>query len=177
MALSAQTTSGFSSLDPAGLDSGSKMALVLMMAIGGNVGSTAGGFKLVRLLILFGLLYRCVKIMSVPPNAVVPQKLGDQPIESGEVQDALMIILLFAGVVLGSWLPFLFFGYAPLDALFEVVSATGTVGLSCGISRAELHPALKLVLCADMLLGRLEFVAWLIFFYPRTWFGRQRSGK
>jgi len=177
MALSAQTTSGFSSLDPATLDAGSKAVLIVAMAIGGNVGSTAGGFKLLRLLLLFGLLYRCIKVMSVPPNAIVHQKLGGRQIATSEVQDALMIILLFIGVVIVSWLPFLMSGYAPLDALFEVVSATGTVGLSSGISRTELSAPLKLVLCADMLMGRLELVAWLVFFYPRTWFGRQRGVK
>jgi trk system potassium uptake protein TrkH len=91
------------------------------------------------------------------------------------VQDALLIILLFIGVVFFSWLLFLIYGYAPLDALFEVVSATGTVGLSCGITGPSLPSSLKLTLCADMLLGRLEFVAWMVFFYYRTWFGRKRG--
>jgi len=64
-------------------------------------------------------------------------------------------------------------GYDPLDALFEVVSATGTVGLSTGITGPELPPLLKGVLCADMLMGRLEILAWLVILYPRTWFGNR----
>ena len=177
MALSAQTTAGFSSLDPGGLDPGSKAILIVAMAMGGSVGSTAGGFKLLRVLILLGLLYRLLKSLSVPPNAVVEQRLGQRRIEPNEVQDALMIILLFIGVVFVSWIPFLVYGYAPLDALFEVVSATGTVGLSSGVTKASMPVFLKLVLCADMLLGRLEFVAWMVFFYHRTWFGRKRGDK
>jgi trk system potassium uptake protein TrkH len=175
MALSAQTTAGFSSLDPGTLDPGSKMTLILAMAMGGSVGSTAGGFKLLRLLILLGMFYRCLKSLSVPPNAVVDQRLGHRRIEPNEVQDALMIILMFIGVVFVSWASFLVYGYAPLDALFEVVSATGTVGLSSGVTTASMPVFLKLVLCADMLLGRLEFVAWMVFFYYRTWFGRKRG--
>ena len=175
MALSAQTTSGFSSLAPGTLDAGSKMTLILAMAMGGSVGSTAGGFKLLRVLILLGMLYRCVKSLSVPPNAVVKQRLGHRRIEPNEVQDALMIILMFIGVVFVSWVSFLIYGYAPLNALFEVVSATGTVGLSSGVTKASMPVFLKLVLCADMLLGRLEFVAWMVFFYHRTWFGRKRG--
>ena len=58
-------------------------------------------------------------------------------------------------------------------AVFEVVSATGTVGLSAGLSSGGLPDYLKMVLCADMLLGRLEIVAWLVIFYPKTWFGRR----
>lgn len=175
MAVSAQTTAGFSSLAPVDLDAGSKGILILSMAIGGGVGSTAGGFKLLRLIVLAGLIYRCLRAMSVPANAVVDQRLAGRKLEAIEIQDALLIILLFLGVVFFSWLPFLAYGYNPLDALFEVVSATGTVGLSCGITQGALPSALKLILCADMLLGRLEFVAWLVFLYHRTWLGRKRG--
>jgi len=115
--------------------------------------------------------------MSVPPDAVINQRLGGRRIEATEVQDALMIILMFVIVVFFSWIPFLVYGFAPLDALFEVVSATGTVGLSSGITRADMPGSLKLVLCADMLLGRLEFVAWMVFLYYRTWFGRKRGER
>ena len=174
MAFSAQSTAGFSSLSVSSLDAGSKIILILAMATGGSVGSTAGGFKLLRLLILFGLLFRCLKRLSASPNAVIEQRLEQRRIEASEVQDALMIILLFVGVVIISWIPFLLYGYAPLDSLFEVVSATGTAGLSSGISDVSLPTLLKSVLCADMLLGRLEFVAWMVFFYHRTWFGRKR---
>jgi trk system potassium uptake protein TrkH len=177
MAISAQTTSGFSSLAPGTLDAGSQTVLILAMAMGGSVGSTAGGFKLLRVLILFGLLYRFLKSMSVPPDAVIDQRLGARRIEATEVQDALMIILMFIMVVFFSWVPFLVYGYAPLDALFEVVSATGTVGLSSGITQASTPTLLKLILCADMLLGRLEFVAWMVCFYHRTWFGRKRGKR
>ena len=83
------------------------------------------------------------------------------------------MVLLFVGVVAFSWLPFVLLGYAPIDALFEVVSAVGTVGLSVGVTDANMPLALKGVLCADMLLGRLEILAWLVVFYPGTWFGRR----
>ena len=175
MAFSAQTTAGFSSLNVALLSAGDKITLMLAMSLGGNIGSTAGGVKLLRILILCGLLIRCLKKLTVPAHAVVAQRLGKRRIETQEIQDALMIILLFAGVVLFSWIPFLFYGFKPLDSLFEVVSATATAGLSSGVSQTGLPTPLKAVLCIDMLLGRLEFVAWLLFFYPQTWFSRKRE--
>jgi trk system potassium uptake protein TrkH len=64
-------------------------------------------------------------------------------------------------------------GYSPLDSLFEVVSATATVGLSAGVTEAALPPLLKGILCVDMLLGRLEIMAWLVMLYPGMWFGRR----
>jgi trk system potassium uptake protein TrkH len=75
-------------------------------------------------------------------------------------------------VILVSWLPFLVAGYPPLDALFEVVSAVGTVGLSTGITGQQLESGLKLVLGLDMLLGRLEIIALLVLVYPGTWHKR-----
>jgi len=93
--------------------------------------------------------------------------------EETEIQEALLIILLFVTVILLSWLPFLCMGYSPLDSLFEVVSATGTVGLSAGVVSPEMPIFLKGILCVDMLLGRLEILAWLLLLYPRTWIGRR----
>jgi trk system potassium uptake protein TrkH len=55
--------------------------------------------------------------------------------------------------------------------LFEVVSATATVGLSTGITHHDLPIMLKSVLCIDMLLGRLEIIAFLVLLYPTTWLG------
>lgn len=175
MVVSAQTTSGFSSLNVGELDNGSKLVLILIMSVGGCVGSTAGGMKILRLLILFGMLYRSLISMTVPKHSIVHQRLNHRRIEPSEVQDALMIILFFTGVTFLSWCIFVMYGYVPLDALFEVVSATGTVGLSTGITQASMPDILKMVLCIDMLLGRLEFVAWMVFFYYRTWFGRKRG--
>jgi trk system potassium uptake protein TrkH len=68
-------------------------------------------------------------------------------------------------------------GHAPLDALFEVVSAVGTVGLSAGITAPELAPGLKLLLCVDMLMGRLEIVAVLVLLYPPTWIARHAEAR
>ncbi len=175
MGISAQSTAGFSSLNTGDLGAVSKLFLILSMTVGGGIGSTAGGVKVLRLFILFGIVRHVLQGMSVPPQTVLTTRVGGRKVEEREVQDALMVILVFAGVVFLSWMPFLAYGYPPLDALFEVVSATGTVGLSTGITGPDLPTPLKMVLCADMLLGRLEMVAWLVLFYPRTWFGRRRS--
>lgn len=173
LALSAQTTAGFSTLDPRSLDSASKGILICSMAIGGGIGSTAGGFKILRLLILVRLLHVTIVRTCLPPHAVLDPYLGKRRLQDKEIQEALGIILLFIAVVLCSWLPFLVMGYDPLDALFEVVSATGTVGLSAGITGPDLPWFLKGVLGADMLMGRLEIVAWIVLFYPKTWIGKR----
>jgi trk system potassium uptake protein TrkH len=93
--------------------------------------------------------------------------------EETEIQESLLIVMLFIAIILFSWLPFLYMGYNPMDSLFEVVSATATVGLSAGVVSSEMPNLLKGILCIDMLLGRLKILAWLVMVYPRTWIGRR----
>ena len=172
-AFSAQTTAGFSTLDISQLNAGAKLTLIFSMFLGGGIGSTAGGIKILRLLIVGQLLYIFLQRPGMPSQAVAEASLGRRRLEADEIQNALSIVFVFLGFVGISWLIFLGMGHNPLDSLFEVVSAIGTVGLSSGISAPDLHPVLKGVLCADMLLGRLEIIAWLVLFYPRTWIGRR----
>jgi trk system potassium uptake protein TrkH len=173
LAFSAQTTAGFSTMDISNLDGGSKLVLMLAMVIGGGVGSTAGGFKILRLLVLIQILNLMVVRTCLASRAVSQPHIAGTRLNEEQVRDALLIIILFTGVIIVSWLPFLILGYDPLDALFEVVSATGTVGLSTGISRQALPTFLKGILCVDMLMGRLEIMVWIVFFSSKTWIGRR----
>jgi trk system potassium uptake protein TrkH len=179
MALSAQTTAGFSTMDPALLDAASQVVLILSMFLGGCLGSTAGGIKILRLLIFLRLAQLLVVRLSVPRHAVLKTYLAGKEFNNLECLDTLLIVGLFLTVVAGSWICFLLAGHQPLASLFEVVSATGTVGLSTGVSAGlqdgVVPGLLKGVLCLDMLMGRLEILAWLMVFYPRTWFGRRYS--
>ena len=170
-ALSAQSTAGFASLRLSEIDAASKLVLIFSMFLGGSLGSTAGGIKILRLLILMRLLYLSIQRAGMPRNAVADARLGERRLEPDEIQNALVLVLVFIGFIVFSWLPFVMMGHSTLDSLLEVVSAIGTVGLSAGITDAGLHPFLKAVLCADMLLGRLEIFAWLVLLYPGTWFG------
>jgi trk system potassium uptake protein TrkH len=172
-ALSAQSTAGFASLDISELDAGSKLVLILSMFLGGSVGSTAGGIKILRLLVLMRILLLLIQRTGMPRNAVAQTRLGRRRLEADEIQNALCLVLVYIVFIVISWLPFVVMGHNPLDSLFEVVSAIGTAGLSAGITDAGLHPFLKTVLCVDMLLGRLEIFAWLILVYPGTWFGKR----
>jgi len=173
LAFSAQTTAGFSSMPCVQLDAGSKLILIFSMLVGGGAGSTAGGFKLLRLLILASVFRVIILRTCLPKHAVIEPRLAGRRVQDAEIHTSLLLIALFVSVVALSWLPFVAMGYSPLDSLFEVVSATGTVGLSVGLTSASLPPLLKGILCIDMLLGRLEIIAWLVILYPGTWFGRR----
>lgn len=172
LAVSAQTTTGFSTFNVSELDQGSKLVVVFSMVIGGAAGSTAGGVKVMRVIWLYRLLRRTVIRTSVPKHAVVHMRGGGPDGNSG-LESAFLVVTLFLLTILLSWFAFIAAGYDALDSLFEVASATGTVGLTVGVTGHELSTPLKIVLCVDMLFGRLEVFAWLVLMYPKTWIGRR----
>jgi len=168
-AASAQSTAGFSTTDIAALTDTSKLVLVASMMIGGDVGSTAGGLKIVRL-ILLAAVFRIVFIRLLsPPSAVTHVRVGGRVISEAEVSAVLALLAIYLMLQLAAWLIFVAAGYAPLDALFEVTSALSTVGLSAGLTSAALEPGLKWILVGLMWLGRVELIAVLIIFMPMTW--------
>ena len=173
---SAQTTAGFSSLDLSRSDALSKVILMGSMFLGGCCGSTAGGIKILRLLIIVRIVQLMILRAAMPKNAVMQPTIGNERLSDDELIHAAGIVFAYAGAVLLSWVPFIVAGFDPLNALFEVVSAISTAGLSAGVSGPDLHWVLKIVLCMDMLLGRLEIFAWLILFSPATWFGTRIKG-
>ncbi|MFP4247721.1 MAG: TrkH family potassium uptake protein, partial [Halochromatium sp.] len=174
LGVSAQTDTGFSTTAVADLPAASQVVLMTSMSIGGCTGSTAGGIKLIRLLIIMRLVQLALRRTAIAERAVLQAQVCGTRIEPSMVTATLQLMALWAMVLLTSWLAFLALGQSPLPSLFEVVSATANAGLSTGLTSSELHPALKLVLCADMLFGRVEVLALLVVLYPPTWFARKR---
>lgn len=175
LAMSAQSTTGFTTLDLNQIDDSAKLSMIISMVIGGGVGSTAGGIKLLRLVILLRLIQVVLQRTTMPLQAVHYPKLGGKVLQDTEIQRVFILIMLFIGVIIISWFVFLMYGYAPMNALFEVVSASATVGLSTGITVDGMPLPLKFVLCMDMLLGRLEIIALLIVLYPPNWIGKRKE--
>ena len=177
LGVSAQTGTGFSTVSLAEIDHTSKSLLMASMFIGGSLGSTSGGIKIFRFLIVLALIRLTLQRACAPPHTVVEPWLGNRRLEYEDLTRALLLTLLFIAVIFVSWILFLAGGYDPLDALFEVTSATGTVGLSTGITGTELPGWLKGVLCFDMLAGRLEVIALLMVLYPATWRERRTRAQ
>lgn len=173
LGFSAQTTTGFATSNLAALDPASKLVMILSMLVGGSVGSSAGGFKILRLLILLRVFQMILRRTCMPSHAMTEPYLGGQKLEADDILRTMQLVLLFIAIIVLSWFPFVAYGHNPLDSLFDVVSACGTVGLSSGITGPHLETPLKGILCLDMLAGRVEIVALLIILYPRTWIGRR----
>jgi len=171
---SAMTCTGFQTADIASWTVTAKLLLAVGMFIGGAAGSTAGGIKVMRMLVLMkGVQWRFLKIIA-PRKAIVPFKLGPTPIPEEAVgqrlEDASLIMFL--------WLVFLGLGIVVLlhttkdaslsNVIFEVASAQGNVGLSVGITSPTMPLLSKLTLCFNMWIGRLEIIPILMLI--RTFF-------
>ena len=175
LSVSAQTDSGFSTTEVAALPPADQLVLMISMTVGGCTGSTAGGLKLMRLLVLLRLVQLALRRTAITGRAVLHGRVDGATLEQDMMTGALQLLTLWLVVLLTSWLVFLLHGQAPMASLFEVVSATANAGLSAGLTGPELAPTLKAVLVADMLFGRVEILALLVLLYPPTWIGRRRK--
>jgi len=164
--VSSITCTGFQTADLGGTWSATgKLLLAVAMVFGGAAGSTAGGIKIMRVLILIkGVQWRFRKIVS-PRQAIVPFRLGDSTVEESQVgqrlEDAALITflwLVFLGLGVVVLLHTVPAGYTLSDVVFEVASAQGNVGLSVGITQPSMSLASKLTLCFNMWIGRLEII-------------------
>ena len=151
----------------------SKFLLVLLMFVGGCAGSTAGGLKVSRVMLLFKYCTIEVKKM-LRPRCVENVRLDGKPVDGQTVYNALtyftfyIIILLIAGLIVSlDGLDFTTNFTAALSCLSNVGPGLSLVGPTG--SFAIFSPLSKIVLMICMLLGRLEIFPLLLLFVPFTW--------
>ena len=145
----------------------------LLMFIGGCAGSTAGGVKVSRIVLLFkGLkrdLRRILHTREVRPITLDGQRVEEDTISSVSLFFfAYMIILFFSALIVSlDELDFTSAFTASLTCISNVGPGLGLVGPTCNFG--FLSPLSKLVLSFTMLLGRLEIMPLLVLFLPSVW--------
>jgi trk system potassium uptake protein TrkH len=134
------------------------------MVIGGGAGSTAGGIKLIRVTLMYESLKWTIESAILPRGAVIKRKVGNYVFTEEDIQEVMSFTM--------TYLAFLLFGtvYTMLrvkaslaNALFEVASAQGNVGLSVGITSPAMPVDLKVLYILLMWIGRLEIFSTLVF--------------
>lgn len=141
-------TAGFNTTDTASLTEGSKLVTMILMFIGGSPGSTAGGIKTTTLVVL--LVFVHANLTRETGCNIYQRRLEDGAIRKASVVMCTNLFLaLIATVILTTLQPF-----SLTDALFEVFSAIGTVGMSTGITR-DIGAVSRLVLIFLMFCGRI----------------------
>ena len=148
------------------------MLLLVAMLVGGSSGSTTGGLKVVRVSILIKNSYEEFKRL-LHPRAVIPLKFGGKVMEPETINNVLAYVFLYLALALAATLLLVAMGVGPMEAAGCCVSMLGDVGLGFGsVESGCFHifaPEVKWVLCALMLLGRLEIFTVLFVFTPAFW--------
>ncbi len=145
--------------------------LILISCVGGCAGSTAGGLKVMRIVIMFRHGLRELKRL-IHPSAIVPVKLGGKSLNP-QVFDAVWGF--FSLYLVSFWVISLFISATGTDLItaFSTVAAClnnlGPALGDAGAHYADLNSASKWALCFAMLLGRLEFFTLLVILTPAFW--------
>ena len=174
---SVMSTTGFTTSDYNAWPALSKVILALLMFCGACVGSTTGGIKVGRIILLVKSGLREVKYM-LHPRAVVAVRSEGKPVERDVLRGAnsymIVYIMLFtASLFLVEMVEEcdLVTGFTAVSAcLNNVGPGLGEVGPAGNFS--ALTPFTKILLSVDMLAGRLEIFPLLMLFAPSTWRGR-----
>lgn len=137
-------------------------AVTVSMLIGGSACSTAGGFKGIRMGIIFKGFIRDIKRILLPESMVQVDKfhhIKDIKMEEKHLRSALLIVIAYILTFAIGTLAGLFFGYPLASSAFEAASVTGNVGLSIGITKASMPNTLKIIYITIMWIARLEFMS------------------
>ncbi len=168
------TTTGFTTVDFDRWDPSAQIILILLMFVGGCAGSTAGGIKVVRVLIVFWTIIQDVFRM-VHPRAVTPLSIGGRVIPEGVRGAALGLFAAWIAVFgLATFLVALKENLTPLSSATAVAATLNDVGPGLGqVGATESYevvaPFGRAVLTVCMLLGRLEIFTVLALLSPAFW--------
>ncbi len=167
---SALSTTGYSTMSYTSWPQLAIGVLILIMLIGGGIGSTAGGIKLSRIYLMLRITMQNIRKRLLPPrNVETPYYIraqGKTPIDATLAMDTTGFVACYLSLfILGALLLTVTAGCSLTEAMFEFASALGTVGLSIGITTPATGAATLIVEMFGMILGRLEIFIVLIGVY------------
>ena len=167
------TTTGFSTGNFVQWGQSYWIIFILFMVICGCAGSTSGGMKTVRAVVL---AKNTVAEFSrlIHPRAIIPVRLNGKALSFGVVQQLLAFAFLYICIIFFSWLILSLAGMPILEALGASVSGISNVGPGFGDigpsgSYAGIPLFAKWYLCFLMIIGRLELFTVLMLFSPAFW--------
>ena len=167
------TTTGYSTADFAQWPMFSKAVLMMLTVIGACASSTGGGIKVSRLLV--GM--KCVKreiVQLAHPKSVGIIRIGGKKVSSDVLRTIYIYFIAYVGILIGSVVLVSLDNFDFETTFSAVLTTLGNVGP--GMAQvgpmgnfAEFSPLSKLILCFDMLVGRLEIFPFLVLFTAPAW--------
>ena len=167
------TTTGYSTADFAQWPMFSKAVLMMLTVIGACASSTGGGIKVSRLLV--GI--KCVKreiVQLAHPKSVGIIRIGGKKVSSDVLRTIYIYFIAYVGILIGSVVLVSLDNFDFETTFSAVLTTLGNVGP--GMAQvgpmgnfAGFSPLSKLILCFDMLVGRLEIFPFLVLFTAPAW--------
>ena len=167
------TTTGFASQDFALWPAFAPLLMLLVGCFATCAGSTGGGIKMVRMLLLLKQSQREL-VRIVHPSVVNPVVLGGQAVSPRIMQSVIAFMMMYGATLVVLTMLLLFSGLDPVTAFTAVIACVNNIGPGLG----DVGPALNYQGLSDfqtwvctfgMLLGRLELLSLLVLFTPQFW--------
>ncbi|GHV10621.1 potassium transporter [Bacteroidia bacterium] len=165
------TTTGFTIANFSVWGSFYLVVFLILMIICGCAGSTSGGLKMIRAVVLIKNIFREFERLA-HPRAIIPVRVNDQALTFRVVQRLLAFAFLYLIIIVISWGILTVSGISFSDALSSAISTIGNAGPGFGAQFASyefISDFAKWYLCFLMLVGRLELFTILILFTPSFW--------
>jgi len=170
-AVSISSTSGFVTAEYANWPVFVPVLLLFSSFVGGCAGSTGGGIKVVRVLLLIKQGQREI-MRLIHPNAQVTVKIGKQPVDDSIINAVWGFFAAYVALFVLMMLILMFNGLDQITAFSAVAATINNLGPGLGeVSNnfSSLSDFNKLLLCFSMLLGRLEIFTLLVVLTPAFW--------
>jgi trk system potassium uptake protein TrkH len=145
--------------------------LAIIGLIGGCAGSTSGGLKVIRAVLVRKQAVREIYKL-IHPNGVFPIKLGNKVMSESVVNSVWGFIAGYFLVFIVAWLLLMATGVGQITAFSAVAACISNVGPGIGgvsVNYANLPDSAQIMLGATMLIGRLEVFTVLVLFVPDFW--------
>jgi len=170
-AVSIGTTSGFTTTDHYNWPGFLPVLLLFTSFIGGCAGSTGGGLKVVRFLLLVKQGLREI-FRLIHPNAQIPVKIGNKPLPERVINAVWGFFALYIASFAVMMLLIMMTGLDQVTAFSAVAASMNNLGPGLGDVGAhygDINSTAKWILCFAMLLGRLEIFTLLVLLTPAFW--------
>ena len=169
--ISIATTTGFTTQDFSVWPLFLPILLLILSFMGGCVGSTGGGMKAMRILLIFRQGVRELRQL-LHPNAVIPLKLDARRVQTEVISAVWSFFAVYMFCFVLIWLALLATNLDFISAFSAVVATMNNLGPGLGEVADHygvVSEAGKLVLCLAMLMGRLEVFTLLVLLTPAFW--------
>ncbi|WP_019784734.1 potassium transporter TrkG, partial [Streptococcus sobrinus] len=164
------TTTGFGITDLTKWPLFSQTVLLILMIIGGSAGSTAGGFKVMRSLIVSKITKNQI-LKTLYPNRVMSLHVNHRPLDKATQHGILKYLAVYAMIFLGLILVISLDNNNFMIVVSAVASTFNNIGPLLGTADtfAIFSPWAKFLMSLAMIAGRLEIYPVLLLFIPKTW--------